>query len=185
MSGWIPYCSESLFGGFLFLFLILNVCVTPCLCLRREVESCWSRAEGSKDCDGPQFLVVFAMHCSLHFKYLDFFKGIEHLRGEDRDADWLDLLLKVTEDTGDTFDIWQCSVLLLRDPVKFCCRSEEGDFTTLKFLPVSVLQLRFRNSHFLIYYNTSLTNHWYLRSKAFFLPFFLFSFSFFFTLCQH
>lgn len=100
------------------LFLILNICVTPCLCLRREVESCWSRAEGSKDCGGPQFLVVFAMHCSLHFKYLDFFKGIEHLRGEDRDADWLDLLLKVTEDTGDTFDMLAMLCVTAERPCK-------------------------------------------------------------------
>lgn len=44
-------------------------------------------------------------------------------------------------------------------PCKTLLRFEERDSITTKFLPVSVLQLRFGNSHFLIYYNADLTNH--------------------------
>lgn len=144
MSGWIPYCSESLFGGFLFLFSILNICFTLCLYLRRKMERYWSRTEGSKDCGAPLFLVAFVVHCILHFKYSDFFNSTEHLWGEDRDRDWLDLLLKVTGDRGDMFDVLAVLCVTAQRPSKLCCRSKEGDFTTLKFLPVSVLELRFR-----------------------------------------
>lgn len=54
MSGCILYCSESLFGGFLFLCLTLNVCATLCFYLRRKVEKCYEcSTEGGRDGSGP------------------------------------------------------------------------------------------------------------------------------------
>lgn len=127
-------------------------------------EGSWSRTEGRKDCGGPQFLEVFVMHHILHFKYLDFFQRFwAPLRRGETEIDqiyWNSLKIEGT--------CWPWSVLLLRDPVTLC------------FLPASVPQLRLRNSPSLIYYNTDLTNHWYLRFKEMFCLFFLFSFSFFF-----
>lgn len=145
--------------------------------LKREVERCWSRTEDSKDCGGPQFLVIFVMHCSLHFKYLDLFKCIEHLWGEDRDTDWLDLLPKVTKDRGDVLGM----VCVTAEGLCKIVLQVWGRRLYYSGVPASIrATAQFKNSHFLIYYNTDLTNHWYLRFKEMFCLFSYFLSTFFF-----